>query len=153
MTSNIKKILTINTDGGSRGNPGPAAWGFVVKEEGNVVHEDKGYMGISTNNQAEYTAVLMAMEWLEKLFIAGPAAELMSYQKVTFILDSELVARQLSGIYKIKDEKLQKLAHQIKELEKKLTYVISYTVVRREQNKEADLLVNAALDENSSGSH
>ncbi len=174
MTS---KTLTINTDGGSRGNPGPAAWGFVVKEDGEVIHKDKGYMGISTNNRAEYTAVLMAMEWLKENQLSVISSQLSDnqisdvrsdqqksdYPKteyrelktdiVTFILDSELVARQLSGIYKIKDAELQKLASEIKDLEKKLTCAIRYTVVRRELNKEADLLVNTSLDENSPGSH
>jgi ribonuclease HI len=138
MNSQITNTLTINTDGGSRGNPGPAAWGFVVKENGEVVHTDTGFMGIATNNQAEYTAVLHAMIWLKK--------ESNSVQQVTFILDSELVARQLSGIYKIKDEKLQKLASEIKKIERELTCAISYTIVRRELNKEADLLVNTSLD-------
>jgi ribonuclease HI len=143
--------LTINTDGGSRGNPGPAAWAFVAreKEEGSVIHTDAGYMGASTNNQAEYTAVLKAMEWIsqkitnDKFQITNGADE-----KIHFVLDSELVARQLSGVYKIKDQKLMLLAQRIKVLESTLSAVISYTSVPRAQNKEADALVNAVLDEN-----
>jgi ribonuclease HI len=135
-----EKAITINTDGGARGNPGPAAWAFVVKSDGNILHTDSGYLGVSTNNQAEYTGVLKAMIWL------GENKEGTQSTEINFILDSEHVARQLSGIYKIKDSKLSILATEIKKLERKIDFKFSYTSVRREFNKEADALVNAVLD-------
>lgn len=134
------RTITINTDGGSRGNPGPAACAFVVKEIGAVIYEESKFMGISTNNQAEYMAMLRAMEWLSK--------NNKNVKSCIFILDSELVAKQLQGKYKIKDEKLKPYAISIKDLERNLGVAVTYTIVKREFNKEADLLVNKSLDEN-----
>ena len=81
-------------DGGARGNPGPAAFGYVIKKDGQIIKSGNGYIGIATNNVAEYTAVIEALTWLES-----------SYPKVslTFYLDSKLVASQLLGIYKVKN--------------------------------------------------
>jgi ribonuclease HI len=132
--------ITINTDGGSRGNPGPSAYAFVVKKDNEIIYTENGYLGVSTNNQAEYMGVLSAMKWLTK--------ERTNYSHVTFILDSELVARQLSGVYKIKDDKLKLLAIDIKKLEKESGLSISYVSVPRAENKEADKMVNESLDEN-----
>lgn len=132
-----KGTLTINTDGGARGNPGHAAWAFVVKENGKVLYEESEYMGIATNNQAEYTAVLKAMVWLSSN---------VSCPRVSFILDSELVTRQLTGVYKIKEEHLRELAAKVKEKEHALSFPVTYQSVRREQNREADALVNETLD-------
>ena len=136
------KILTINTDGGSRGNPGPAAYGFVVKENGEVVYEQKETIGIATNNKAEYTAVMKAYEWL-----TGPKAPRFSPPiSIKFILDSELVVRQLTGVYKIKDKNIMEYVRTIKDAEKKLGTTVAYTYVPRAENWEADALVNQALD-------
>jgi ribonuclease HI len=137
------KTLTINTDGGSRGNPGPAAYAFVVRdtETNAVMYEQQATIGIATNNKAEYTAVMKAFEWLISNITNN------SNGKINFILDSELVVRQLNGIYKIKDKNIMEYVKMIKESEKKLAIPISYTAVRRAENKEADALVNKALDE------
>ncbi len=142
------KTLTINTDGGARGNPGPSAWAFVVRKSctsgmkaDQLMHEEKGYIGIATNNQAEYFAVKKAFEWL----LQNTLEEL---EEVHFILDSELVVRQLTGVYKIKDQHLQKLAQEIKNIQKELNLNVTFTSVPRSQNSEADFLVNEALDEN-----
>lgn len=136
----MNKLLTINCDGGSRGNPGPAACAFVVSEEGKEIFSKGTFLGETTNNVAEYNAVLTAFEWLSL------NKEKYKDYNVTFILDSELVVRQLTGVYKIKNENLKELAIKIKLLENKLPIKISFTNVLREKNKSADLLVNTTLD-------
>lgn len=137
----MSKKITIHCDGGSRGNPGPAASAFVVYDtNGELIHELGKYLGVTTNNIAEYTAVLLAVKWLKT---AG-----LGIDEIEFVLDSELVVRQLTGVYKIKNENLRSLALEIAVLTKKLDYKISYRNVLREKNKEADLLVNKTLDEN-----
>lgn len=138
---NISHELTVNTDGGSRGNPGPSAYAFVVKQNQEVTYSESGFLGITTNNQAEYTAVLRAITWLslhKEVFDNN--------SRIVFILDSELVVRQLTGMYKIKDENLRLFANKIKEIENLLETSVVYTSVPREQNKEADKLVNVCLD-------
>ena len=148
MISDILKTLTINTDGGSRGNPGPAAYAFVVKENGEVIYEQEETIGIATNNKAEYMGVMKAFKWLIEM---GPVSPPIS---IKFILDSELVVRQLTGVYKIKDKNIMQYVKEIKENEKKLGIPVSYTAVRRADNWEADALVNQALDgENVPVSH
>lgn len=128
----------INTDGGSRGNPGPGASAFVVWESDQVINSEGKAFQNTTNNKAEYTALLMACEWL--------SAQKPSVEKVEFYLDSELVVKQMNGVYKIKDQDLFQIAQQIKTLAKGFAFPVSYTHVRREFNKEADLLVNETLD-------
>ncbi len=133
--------LIIHTDGGSRGNPGPAASAFVIEKNNEIIHEGSKFLGITTNNVAEYTAVLLALKWLgsQKLVTNN-------YSLITFYLDSELVVKQLQGIYKIKDEMLKKLSSEIFNILKIFRVKISFIHVPREKNKEADLLVNKELD-------
>ena len=127
----------INTDGGARGNPGPSAIGVVIRDsKGKVVFQIGKYIGKTTNNQAEYQAVVFA---LEKAFELG-ATEL------EFNLDSELVVKQLSGEYKVKNHDLAQQFLKIWNLKNKFIKV-SYKHVYREANKDADELVNKALDE------
>jgi ribonuclease HI len=128
--------MQINCDGGSRGNPGPAAFGFVIKKDGTTIKEGYGYIGIATNNFAEYTALIEALKWLSK---NTPS------ESLEFNLDSQLVVSQLTGIYKVKNADIKKLVLVVKELESKFK-TISYKHIPREQNKEADALVNIALD-------
>jgi ribonuclease HI len=132
--------LKIYCDGGARGNPGPGASAFIVEKEGKVVFKQGKYLGRTTNNAAEYQGVLMAMSWLKKNH--GETEE------INFVLDSELVANQLSGKFKIKNENLRNLFYSIKEIEKSLPIKIFYQAVPRSKNKLADLLVNQTLDEN-----
>jgi len=133
--------LTINTDGGSRGNPGPSGIGFVIKDEvGKIIVQSSMYIGETTNNVAEYTALIKGLEEVTKL---------LNVEEVKVISDSELMVKQLRGEYKIKQEHLQKLASDVKKLENLLNKVI-YTHVRREFNKEADKLVNIAIDKHQS---
>lgn len=142
MNINKTNELTINTDGGSRGNPGPAAIGIVIQtKDKEIIETISKTIGTATNNYAEYTAVKEALSFLDKK-LESKTCEV----KIEFVLDSELVVRQLTGIYKIKDQTLLKLSQEIKQLATNFAN-ISYTHVRREFNKEADALVNKALDE------
>lgn len=131
--------LTIYCDGGARGNPGPAAYGFVARSGGKIVKEGNGYLGVATNNFAEYTAVVEALKWAKEKFYG---------QDIKFFLDSLLVASQLSGTYKVKNPTIREFVFKIRTLESDFGQ-ITYTHVPREQNKDADRLVNEALDETS----
>lgn len=132
---NLKTVITY-TDGGARGNPGPAAIGAVVREADGVTHRIKSYLGFATNNQAEYRALLAALHKADELGAHG----------VTCYLDSELIVKQLKGEYRVKDPELGRLFFQVQNLIKRFQSV-SFHHVRREHNKEADALVNQALDE------
>ena len=129
-------MLKVYCDGGSRGNPGHADYGFVIWQNGQNIKEEGGYIGIATNNFAEYTAIVKAMSYLAKNYKG---------QDADFFLDSQLAASQLSGLYKIKNAQIREMIVEIRQLETKLGQV-SYTHVPREQNKEADEQVNLALD-------
>lgn len=132
----------IYTDGGARGNPGPAACGFVVFKEGlKPALVKKGvYLGTLTNNQAEYWGVLHALQWF------CPHKQELGATSLEFRLDSELLVNQLRGTYKVKSPILRDLVMQVKRLERDARVPIIYNHVPREQNKEADRLVNQALD-------
>ena len=135
--------LKVNCDGGARGNPGPAASAFVVFDSsGQVIHHLGKYLGEGTNNQAEYEAVLMAVNWLGQNY---PQAE------VEFRLDSQLVVNQLQGNFKIKNPSLNKIYSQINNLilEKQLK-INRFSYVPRGRNYLADNLVNQTLDKNIS---
>ena len=128
----------MHTDGGARGNPGPAAIGVVIEYPQNNIHEISKYIGIATNNIAEYEAVLAGLEWISEQKI--------EISEVHIYLDSQLVARQLSGIYRIKNTDLVRIYTRIKEMENKIKTSVMYHEIPRDQNKRADFLVNKALD-------
>lgn len=130
---------TLHSDGGSRGNPGPSGIGYVLVIEGREPIAHAEYIGASTNNQAEYAALLTG---LERAFSEG-------VQELTCYLDSELLVRQLSGSYRVKDAKLKPLFVRVQELRKQFAS-IEFQHVGREKNKEADELVNKAIDEHES---
>lgn len=133
--------ITIHTDGGSRGNPGPAAIGVSCDHQEQNLFEISEFIGETTNNVAEYTAVIRA---LQKLQATGIKAK-----KVLFILDSELIVNQLLGKYKIKDTKLKELNALVQHLKSDLKSLgIEFRIkhVLRQENKVADKLVNSALD-------
>lgn len=134
----MSKTLTIFCDGGSRGNPGEASYGFVVQEDGETIYSEGKRIGIATNNVAEYSAVKAALEYLLK--------NSESVTEIQFFLDSELVVHQLNNKWKIKNEVLRGFYFEIKKLEHELAKKISFTAVRREKNKLADAQVNLALD-------
>lgn len=128
--------VIIYSDGGSRGNPGPSASGFVILDKfEHVIHEGGMYLGITTNNQAEYHGVRLGLE----------KAMGMGAKTVDFRLDSLLVVNQLNGVYKIKNRELWPINERINELIQKFEKV-TFTHVRREFNQLADGMVNKILD-------
>lgn len=137
----VKKNLKIYSDGGSRGNPGPAACAFVAQENGKPIYSQYKYLGVATNNVAEYNSILLALKWLSKKTIKS------KYKQVTCFLDSELVMKQLSLLFKVKDEKMRSLFYSVKKYEEKIDMPVTYVHVRRDKNKLADFLVNKCLDE------
>lgn len=135
-------IIEVHTDGGARGNPGPSACAFVVEDEGNIIHKASKYLGNNTNNFAEYSAFILALGWLNQ------NKEKLQSKDIYFYSDSELVVRQLTGLYKIKNTNLQILSKEVIRLTKELGLKIYYRNVLREKNKIADQLVNEELDKN-----
>lgn len=135
--------IVVHTDGGSRGNPGPAACAFVVEDNELKIYKGSKYLGIQTNNYAEYQGVILALNWLtSQSTIKNPR------QTVFFYLDSELVVKQINGFYKVKDTNLKKLFVEIVTMLKKFDNNILFKNIRRENNKVADFLVNEELDRN-----
>jgi len=126
----------LSTDGGARGNPGPAAYGYVLEaDNGTVLAAHGETIGTATNNVAEYRALIAG---LEKALEVG-------VDEVEVVSDSELLVKQMRGEYKVKNEALRDLSLQAAGLARQLKSV-SYTAVRREHNELADRLVNEALD-------
>lgn len=144
----IKKLL-LNTDGGSRGNPGPAAYGFVIQDitsglsspqaDAGIILEKCGkYLGITTNNQAEYAALINGIKWVVE---HHPTADLQ------IKMDSLLIVNQVKGLYKVKSPELLPRFQEVRGLLTQLTHwSIEHTY--REGNSVADALVNQALDSN-----
>ena len=126
----------LSTDGGARGNPGPAAYGYVLEaEDGTVLAAHGETIGIATNNVAEYSALIAGLERALALALA----------EVEVVSDSELLVKQMRGEYKVKNEALRHLSLEATRLARQLR-AVSYTAVRREHNELADQLVNEALD-------
>ncbi len=132
---------TLSTDGGSRGNPGPAAYAYVLEaEDGTVLAAHGEAIGVATNNVAEYSALVAG---LEKAIEVGVS-------ELEVISDSELMVKQMRGEYRVKNEALRDLSARASRLAREVGSV-SYKAVRREQNKLADQLVNEALDAEAAG--
>lgn len=138
----VKYKYVINCDGGARGNPGPAASAFVVTRNGRVVFKENKFLGIKTNNYAEYYSVIMAAEWIETNLNKERGVT------VVIILDSLLVTSQLKGKYKVKSPTLKVLYTKTKRMLSNVKVDVDYLHVSREDNKMADELVNTSLDEN-----
>ena len=132
--------IFIYCDGGARGNPGPAASAFVAIQDGKVIHKASKYLGKATNNVAEYGSVILALTWLYKNYKS------VSDLKITVNLDSELVTKQMSGLYKVKNPKLKEMHVIGKRLESKLSTKVLYKWTPRDKNRLADFLVNKELD-------
>lgn len=134
--------FTIHADGGSRGNPGPAGAGAMIRDElGNAVASVSRYLGTRTNNFAEYEAVILALETLAKIV----GTKRVPATQVEIKMDSELVVKQMRGVYKVKHptmkEQYARLVHTAGAFKD-----ISFTHVPREQNSDADALANEAMD-------
>jgi ribonuclease HI len=126
----------LSTDGGARGNPGPAAYGYVLEAEDGTVLDARGEaIGVATNNVAEYSALVAGLE---------KAAEL-GVTDLEVVSDSELLVKQMRGEYRVKNEALAELNEEAERLARRVGRV-RYTAVRREHNELADRLVNEALD-------
>ena len=135
----MNDVITIHTDGGARGNPGPAAFAYVLEWPGHDDIEEKGLLGVSTNNIAEYTALVKALEHAKKL----------GGRRVVVNSDSELIVKQMNGEYKVKNENLLPLY----EAARKLVRAFDDVEIRhiyRAANKRADRLYNEALDDPAS---
>ncbi len=133
--------IVVYTDGGARGNPGPAAVGAVIQKQGQTLKKYFQFIGRATNNQAEYEAVIFALKKVKLLFGKKEAKEM----EIEVRVDSELVAKQLNHQYKIKEVELQPFF--LKAWNLVLDFgQVSFSHLPRQQNKEADRLVNQALD-------
>jgi len=138
MTNQIKH-LKIYTDGGSRGNPGPGAFGVVIKDEkDNILFKEGKKIGKCTNNQAEYQGLIAGLKWLIK---NKPKVE-----SIDFYLDSRLVVNQMQGNFYFIFLNLRPLWYQAKNLVKKIKPKLNYHHIPREKNFEADEQLNQALD-------
>lgn len=136
------KKLIINTDGGARGNPGPAGIGVVIHDAstGEMLEEHSKYLGETTNNQAEYRAVILGLERAVKL----------GASEVEVVSDSELLIKQANMEYKVKNPELAKRFLEMKNLCTQIGRC-RFRHVRREKNKRADFLANAAMDHGDDG--
>ena len=141
MPLKAQKII-VYTDGGSRGNPGPAALGVIIQDaKGAVLKRYGERLGIKTNNEAEYEAVIHALKKIKALY-GGANTKKMA---VDIRMDSELVSKQLNGVYKVEEERLFPLFIKIWNL--KIDFgKITFTHIPRTNNKDADKMVNEALD-------
>ena len=138
----MEKII-IYTDGGARGNPGPAAIGVFIQDvSGNTIKSYGEAIGEKTNNEAEYQAVIFGLKKIKQLF----GKEKAQAMRIEFRMDSELAVEQLSNRYKIQGENLQKLFMEIRNLLIDIKGGVTFAHVPREQNRAADRLVNEALD-------
>jgi ribonuclease HI len=126
----------LSTDGGARGNPGPAAFGYVLEtDDGTVLAAHGERIGVATNNVAEYRALIAGLEKAVELGV----------DEVEVVSDSELLVKQMTGAYRVKNAALRELSQEASRLAARLR-AVSYTAVRREHNELADRLVNEALD-------
>ena len=137
-----REKLIVYTDGGARGNTGPSAIGVVIKNaKGATLKEYGEYLGETTNNEAEYRAAIFALKKIKSLWGKDKAKK----TEVQVFSDSELLVKQLNGEYKVENPNIQKLFLELWNLKINFKQV-GFTAVPREKNKEADRLVNEALD-------
>ena len=129
--------LIIRTDGGARGNPGPAGIGVVIEDDkGKVLEEHAVFLGVATNNQAEYKGAILGLE--RAVALGATSAEV--------VADSELLIKQAKGEYKVKNPQIGVRYLELKNLEARLGGKVKYRHVRREYNTHADRLSNEAMD-------
>lgn len=137
----IKNIdFTIYSDGGARGNPGEAAYGFLIFDKNKkLIFKTGKRIGVATNNVAEYMGIISSLAWIDENVKEKNIL-------IKAFVDSELIAMQLSGVYRVKDKKLKELFTKAKNLENKIEAKMLYVSIPRDQNSQADQLVNKALD-------
>jgi ribonuclease HI len=127
--------LTINTDGGSLNNPGPAACAYIISQGEKKIESRSFFLGVQTNNVAEYTGVIEALKRVKEL------QKISSIQAVQFICDSLLLVSQMTGVYKIKNPGIKTLAAEASRLIEEIGVPVSFRHVLRELNSDADALV------------
>lgn len=133
--------ISVFTDGGARGNPGPAGYGLVILDEKkNMIFQDSKYLGTKTNNEAEYSALIGALSWIKA------NRDAYSIQKISFCSDSQLLVRQIQGQYKVKAQNLKDYYHTVMNLLQDIALPYSFQDIRREFNAKADELANQAMD-------
>jgi ribonuclease HI len=136
--------LKIYTDGGSRGNPGNSGFGIVVVDENNQkIWENCKNLGIKTNNEAEYGGLIFALNWVKD------NEDKLEIDQVEILADSELMIKQMQGIYKVKAINLKDLNKEAREFVLNVKAKIVFKSIRREFNSEADALANKAMDDRS----
>ena len=138
----MQEKLIIFTDGGSRGNPGVAGAGvYIIDQNGQEIHREYRYLGLKTNNEAEYSGLIGALNWI------NINKDMYSIAQVNFHSDSQLMIRQLQGLYKVRAPNLIPIFQQAKELIRQINLPFKFQDVRREFNQLADDLANQAMDQ------
>ncbi|MBU1088477.1 ribonuclease HI family protein [Patescibacteria group bacterium] len=133
--------LSIYTDGGARGNPGPAGCGFVcIDENGLQIHRHSEFLGTKTNNEAEYIGLITALKWLIN------NQTIHKITKTTIFMDSQLIVRQMQGKYKVKAPNLKIYYQQAITLLSKVVSPLNFQDITRDKNNTADALANQAMD-------
>ncbi|KKP87084.1 MAG: Ribonuclease H [Candidatus Roizmanbacteria bacterium GW2011_GWA2_35_8] len=147
-------IFKVFTDGGSKGNPGPSSIGIVMKIGDKTVWEHHERIGIATNNDAEYSALIKALQILNPRFARRVKSEdpnllsqankfqIPNIKKIQFFSDSRLMVNQVNGLFKVKNGKIKEYILKIRVLEQEISLPITYSYIPREENAEADRLVN-----------
>jgi ribonuclease HI len=130
-------VLKIFTDGGSKGNPGPAAIGMVFYVDNKKIFTHREDIGVATNNEAEYSAVITAMSKIK-----NQKSKFENIEKIDLYSDSQLLIKQLNGLYKVKNAKIREFIMQVRILEQEINLPITYHHILREENTVADDLVN-----------
>lgn len=134
--------LTIYTDGGSLNNPGRAASAFLIFSGTECLYKEGVYIGIASNNVAEYTGLINALTKTKEMMVTN---EVSGVDSITCVADSELMVKQLNGLYKVKNADMRDLYMKVKMLEAELSVPVSFTHVLRDKNAQADALVKEAL--------
>ncbi len=141
----MSQEILLYTDGASRGNPGLAGAGIAISV-GQTKHQLAIFLGRKTNNEAEYLGLLAALRYLLRLKQENEPKQPFSVSQAIIKMDSKLVVQQISGQWKIKEPRLQKIADQCQQIITQLPYPIELRHVRREKNETADWLANQAID-------
>ncbi|MFA5749980.1 MAG: ribonuclease HI family protein [Candidatus Shapirobacteria bacterium] len=133
--------INIYTDGGSRGNPGISGYGVVIYDDkNNIIYQESKFIGIKTNNEAEYSGLIAALEWIQK------NQSIFKITQLNFFADSQLLIRQLQGIYKVKAPTLLPFFAKAQQLLIQISLPYFFKDIRREFNELADKLANQAMD-------
>lgn len=149
MSDLKSSTLTIFSDGGARGNPGPSAAGVLIFWNGKEIYRNGEFLGVATNNVAEYSALLLGVrkcvEW-KKGLSTFPDGDWGKVQSLEFCLDSQLVVEQMSGRYRIKDPTMKRLSDEVFQGLLEIALPRHFSYIPRAKNAEADALVNLVLD-------